>query len=279
MANRLDAGKPRFDLLHPVATRDLARVFTFGAAKYGDTNWQRGMNWTKMIASAKRHLNAIESGIDYDEESGMLHAAHLAANIHMLNAYYYIYPMGDNRIRPTLSKYRIGLDIDEVLCIWEDAWKEHMKSLGKSTWNAWEEFEIMRANGTLNSFYMGLKPLITYAELHFEPVCYITSRPVASEVSIEWLKLNKFPKAPVYTTDPPDSADPPNSADPNRIIKNKVYYAKEEKLDLFIDDYIENFNELNAAGICTYLFDRPFNRKYNVGHLRLTREKMAELFN
>lgn len=73
---RLNEGKLRFDLVHPYAHEQMVRVLTKGAEKYAPRNWERGMAWSNVIASLKRHLQAIESGEDFDTETGELHAAH-----------------------------------------------------------------------------------------------------------------------------------------------------------------------------------------------------------
>jgi uncharacterized HAD superfamily protein len=51
--------------------------------------------------------------------------------------------------------------------------------------------------------------------------------------------------------------------------KTKIDVAKESGIDMFVDDRFENFTELNNAGICTYLFDQPHNRRYEVGFKRI----------
>lgn len=101
---RANSGKLRFDLLHPFAQQELVKVLTFGALKYEDRNWEKGMSWSSVIASLKRHLNAIEMGEDIDPESGELHAAHVACNAHFLTAYYKIYPQGDDRREGLIEK-------------------------------------------------------------------------------------------------------------------------------------------------------------------------------
>jgi len=91
-------------------------------------------------------------------------------------------------------------------------------------------------------------------ELHFEPHCYITSRPVLSEVTEKWLDMHGFPRRKVYTVD---------------LLKTKVEVAKEAGIDIFIDDSFDNFVDLNNNNIFTYLFTAPWNEKYDVGHMRL----------
>src|SRR6187399_1313572 len=55
---RHNKGKIRYDLLEPFAITELAKVFTKGAEKYADRNWEKGMKWSKMRASLGRHLAA-----------------------------------------------------------------------------------------------------------------------------------------------------------------------------------------------------------------------------
>ena len=79
---RFNEGKLRYDLVEPRAFRDFVEVLTDGANKYHDRNWENGFSWTSVIASLKRHIAAVEQGEDYDQESGRLHIAHAACNIH-----------------------------------------------------------------------------------------------------------------------------------------------------------------------------------------------------
>lgn len=72
-----DADKPRMDLIDPFAEEQLARVLTFGAKKYAPHNWRGGINQSRLIAAARRHLNAFAKGEDEDPETGLQHAAHL----------------------------------------------------------------------------------------------------------------------------------------------------------------------------------------------------------
>lgn len=251
---RFNEGKKRFDLVHPWAHTQMVNVLTAGAEKYAERNWEKGMAWSKVIASLKRHLNAIEAGEDYDKETGELHAAHLACNAHFLTAYYKIYPQGDDRPHTYLNPPKIGLDIDEVLCDWLGDWTDEVP---KNWWfdrEIVEKFDRMKEEGKLDQFYLDLKPLIKPEDIPFEPHCYITSRPVSSEISAKWLDIHGFPARPVYTVG---------------IDGTKVEIAKREGLDIFVDDGFHNFRDLNKAGICTFLMDAPHNKRYNVGFKRI----------
>jgi len=86
-AHKADTGKLRYDLLSPQANEGLVRVLTFGAGKYGDRNWERGMGWGRVFGAAMRHLWAWWSRKDNDDETGMSHLDHAAACIHFLSHY------------------------------------------------------------------------------------------------------------------------------------------------------------------------------------------------
>ena len=94
---RHNSDKLRYDLIPPLANREYAKVWTQALGKYPEGNWEKGMPWTEVIASAMRHLEAIRLGEDIDIESGLLHAAHLQCNAAMLTEYYFTKQDFDNR--------------------------------------------------------------------------------------------------------------------------------------------------------------------------------------
>lgn len=73
-----DQGKPRFDLIPHDALMDLAQVYTFGATKYNDHNWAKGMKWSRVFAAMMRHAWAYWGGEDLDPESKLPHMSHVA---------------------------------------------------------------------------------------------------------------------------------------------------------------------------------------------------------
>ena len=75
-ALKYDQDKPRMDLLDPYAIEQLSHVLTFGAQKYAAHNWRKGLNKTRLIAAALRHIFAYLRGQDTDEETGLSHMAH-----------------------------------------------------------------------------------------------------------------------------------------------------------------------------------------------------------
>ncbi len=114
-AVRFNQNKIRYDLLPAFAQEQYASVLTFGAKKYGDHNWKKGMQWTTVLASLERHLEAIKKGEDYDKETGFLHSAHVMCNAGFLTEYYKIYPQGDDRKCSILNLPNIAIEVDGVL--------------------------------------------------------------------------------------------------------------------------------------------------------------------
>ena len=79
-----DADKPRLDLIPPEALIAVGEVFAYGAEKYEDWNWRKGMAHSRLVSALLRHLMAHQMGEDKDPESGYTHLAHMACNALML---------------------------------------------------------------------------------------------------------------------------------------------------------------------------------------------------
>lgn len=82
-----DQGKTRYELLPPEYLEATAQVLTFGAAKYGEYNWAKGMKWSRVFGAAMRHLWAWWAGEKIDRESGLSHLWHAACCLAFLIAY------------------------------------------------------------------------------------------------------------------------------------------------------------------------------------------------
>lgn len=81
---KYDTNKCRMDLIPAEAEIAEAWVWTFGAQKYGDYNWQKGISYSRLLAAAQRHLTAIKKGELIDRESGLPHAACIRCSMGML---------------------------------------------------------------------------------------------------------------------------------------------------------------------------------------------------
>jgi len=81
---KLDAGKARMDLVPPEAILAVAAVFTYGALKYDDWNWAKGMRSGRIVAALMRHTTAYMMGQYLDPESGLPHTWHMGCCVFML---------------------------------------------------------------------------------------------------------------------------------------------------------------------------------------------------
>nr|WP_321525821.1 dATP/dGTP diphosphohydrolase domain-containing protein [uncultured Cohaesibacter sp.] len=59
---KADKGKVRFDLIPPELLFGVGTILTFGAEKYGDRNWEKGMNYSRAFAAMMRHMWAWWGG-------------------------------------------------------------------------------------------------------------------------------------------------------------------------------------------------------------------------
>jgi hypothetical protein len=66
-----------------------AASFLYGAKKYSDRNWERGLPWQVLINSLKRHVEDFERGSNYDDGdkgSGLHQVCMIMADASMLCA-------------------------------------------------------------------------------------------------------------------------------------------------------------------------------------------------
>ena len=78
---KYDDGKLQYGLIPTIATKSLAQVLTFGAAKYAPNSWQTVPNAPERYLDALiRHLEAHRSGELLDPESNLPHVYHLLCN-------------------------------------------------------------------------------------------------------------------------------------------------------------------------------------------------------
>lgn len=68
-----DTGKLRFDLFPVKALEAVASVYTMGAAKYADRNWETGIKYGRVFAALMRHAWKWWRGETYDEVDGQHH--------------------------------------------------------------------------------------------------------------------------------------------------------------------------------------------------------------
>ena len=71
--------KIRYDLVPAHGIKEISRVLTRKLDTYEENQWKKGMKWTEVLSSLKKHLNEFEMGNDYTEE-GLLNIAEVANN-------------------------------------------------------------------------------------------------------------------------------------------------------------------------------------------------------
>lgn len=82
-----DQDKTRMELLPPELLEATATVLTWGAVKYEDRNWERGMKWSRCFGALMRHMWAWWRGEKADPETGYSHLWHACCCLAFLVAY------------------------------------------------------------------------------------------------------------------------------------------------------------------------------------------------
>ena len=95
--DRFNKGKPRWGLVPQSALIPMVRVLEFGAEKYDEFNWMKGLDIVGICESLKRHLDAFMEGEDDDPESGLSHIGHIQCNALFLSWMMKHKPELDNR--------------------------------------------------------------------------------------------------------------------------------------------------------------------------------------
>lgn len=94
---KFDHDKPRTDLIPFRPLLGAAKVFAFGAKKYGDRNWEKGLAYGRLFGALTRHLFYWWCGEELDPESGLPHIDHALCCLLMLSEMRNIRPEQDDR--------------------------------------------------------------------------------------------------------------------------------------------------------------------------------------
>lgn len=94
-----DAGKADLSLIPLAALQEEAAGFTFGAAKYGLHNYKQGLEATRLLSAALRHIYAVLQGEDSDPESGAHHLGHARCCLAMYLECLRLGTLQDNRYK------------------------------------------------------------------------------------------------------------------------------------------------------------------------------------
>jgi len=109
-----DSGKAPIHFLTREFLEGVAQAQAFGAKKYGDYNFCKGLAYTRLLDAAMRHLMAFTWGENNDNESGESHLSHAAANINMLMYTIKNHPELDDRYKEPNQNLTIFTTEDEI---------------------------------------------------------------------------------------------------------------------------------------------------------------------
>jgi len=84
---RYNSNKPEIHQVPSSLILGVAEVLKYGEQKYAKGNWKKGMEWSIPYDCLMRHMFSWLAGNETDDESGLSHLYHAAANIAMLIEY------------------------------------------------------------------------------------------------------------------------------------------------------------------------------------------------
>lgn len=79
-----DQGKLKLSLIPKEAIWEIGNALTYGANKYGEFNFRKGISHSRLLDAAMRHITEYISGEDIDSESGNTHISHALGSLAML---------------------------------------------------------------------------------------------------------------------------------------------------------------------------------------------------
>lgn len=136
------------------------------------------------------------------------------------------------------DRLRIGTDCDG--CI-DDFWNPYIERFGQPKSDTEITKNVHRKLINDKNFWINL-PVIH--KPNFDVILYCTKRTSSKTYLKQWLEINNFPIAPIY-----------------QVLyqkDNKARYIK-GRVDVFVDDSIDNFISMNLAGVPCLLMDNPSN--------------------
>ena len=92
-----DNNKIMYELIPMGPLRQIAMVFTHGAKKYKPNLYKKGLDYSRYVGAALRHIYAWWGGEKYDPDSGLHHLAHAITTLMFLMHYDDIRPEYDDR--------------------------------------------------------------------------------------------------------------------------------------------------------------------------------------
>jgi len=97
--DRFNTGKLRWGLVSWKALAPMVQVLEFGAKKYDDWNWTKGLKYTEVCESLLRHVHAFMQGENNDPESKLTHVGHILCNAMFLSYMFLFKKVMDDRFK------------------------------------------------------------------------------------------------------------------------------------------------------------------------------------
>ena len=137
---------------------------------------------------------------------------------------------------------RIGLDVDGTLADFESAYLNRFKRWPNKDWAITRNVQNILIKE--RDFWLNL-PVLRIPE--FTPRLYCSARVNNKRWTKKYLKDNNFPDAPLYQI-------PGYKLSKYPILKGRV--------DVYVEDSLKNFIDLNSKGVPCLLIDMPSNRDW-----------------
>lgn len=243
--------KKRFDLIPAKSLSGVAKVFAKGVEEgYAEEGWKK-CNVKHLLNKMKEKINEFEDMVDKDED-GLYNIDKVAAYAMMIHDTLATNPHMDNRFDQISATPRVALDVDDVVADFLGAYAERTGDTLNPYWAAsYNMMENLDELADDEDFWVNLK---VKHRPNFEPVCYISSRSIPVEFTQKFIQKAGLPCAPVFHVN---------------WNTTKVNVLKENKIDILVDDKVENFLEATKAGIFCYLMDAPHNRHFDAKGRRI----------
>lgn len=96
---KYDQTKEPLSLLSRTWLLGVASVMAFGARKYAAHNWRNGIERSRLISAALRHILAYNEGEDKDPETGLSHLDHASCCLMFARETHETHPELDDRFK------------------------------------------------------------------------------------------------------------------------------------------------------------------------------------
>ena len=143
-----DTGKLRYDLIPVYSLERLAEVYTIGAKKYGDRNWEKGLTWSRVFSAMMRHAWAWWRGETFDPVDGQHHLSSVAWCAFALMEYQHKKTGEDDRpgtvVAPIQVDWAAPATLEEKRELVHRQWEDH-NQFNPQLHRQWEDHQMERS--------------------------------------------------------------------------------------------------------------------------------------